>query len=88
MATKGTFHQKCGDIGLIDWMLADAVNKFSGVGGNSSFCVVINALEHYREALVNDVEYVDPMSTCYDPKNCLHLPGNRTDRCQGKVHNG
>ena len=55
MATKGTLHQKRGDIGLIDWMLADAVNKFAGVGGNSSFCVVVNALEHYREALVNDV---------------------------------
>jgi hypothetical protein len=54
MATKGTFHQKRGDIGLIDYMLADAVNCFNGVHGGS-FCVVINALEHYREALVNDV---------------------------------
>lgn len=54
MATKGTFHQKRGDIGVIDWMLADAVNSFGSLH-QTTFCVLINALEHYREALVNDV---------------------------------
>jgi len=54
MAIKGTFHQKRGDIDRIDYLLADAINSFNGVHGDN-FYVVINALEHYREALVNDV---------------------------------
>ena len=54
MATKGTFHQKRGDIGIIDWLMEDPKSRFSGLHHNT-VCVVINALEHYREALVNDV---------------------------------
>jgi hypothetical protein len=55
MATKGTFHQKRGDIGRIDFLLADALTSFAGIKGDS-FYTVINALEHYREALVEDVD--------------------------------
>lgn len=69
MATKGTFHQKRGDIGRIDFLLADAVSSLASVKGDS-FYVVINALEHYREALVSDVIAETPC-LCSATDTCL-----------------
>lgn len=66
MATKGTFHQKRGDIGLIDYMLANP----KGIRGASCKCVIKNALEHYREALVSDVDAETPC-LCSATDTCL-----------------